>query len=154
MPHNVHIIVYKSEETWLLTSFTHPMSPCTYQGCSYQPWTPFLLASPPLIKSECQHSTYLTNCHYDDGVLYILPEKKRTVGMKHIALFPSIYLQRHGTHLGYPPVEMATKAAYASPTRPKHRGMKHRASFLSAYFWESMGYLPGLLQGILSCRSM
>jgi len=93
MPHNVHIVVPKSEEMRLLTLFTHPMSPCTYQGCSYQPWTPFLLASPPLIESECQHSAYLTNHHHHHGVLYILPEKKRTAGMEHITLFPSIYIQ-------------------------------------------------------------
>jgi len=93
MPHNVHIVVYKSEEMWLLTSFTHTMGPCTYQGCSYQPWTPFLLASPPLIKSKCQHSAYLMNHCYNNGVLHILPEKKRTAGTEHITPFPSIYIQ-------------------------------------------------------------
>jgi len=93
MLHNVRIVVYKSEETQLLTSFTHPMSPCTYQGCSYQPWTPFLLTSPPLVKSKCQCSTYLMNHHYDNGVLYILPEKKRTAGTECITPFPSIYIQ-------------------------------------------------------------
>ena len=37
--------------------------------------------------------------------------------------------------------------------RMKRGGMKHKASFLSAYYQGSMGYLPGLLQGIPLWRS-
>ena len=52
---------------------------------------------------------------------------------------------------GLTPREMAGKYSIGLSTRMKQRGMKRRALFLSAYFWDSMGYLPGLLQGILSC---
>jgi len=62
--------------------------------------------------------------------------------------------KQYGTYLGSSPGKAATKTVYASSTRMKQRGMKHRASFLSAYYPGLMGYLPGLLQGIPSCRSM
>jgi len=74
MPHNMHIIVYKSEETWLLTLFTHPMSPYTCQGCPYQPWAPLLPGSPSLVDVKCPDGIWLTDRPYND----VWAPKKKT----------------------------------------------------------------------------